>query len=188
MSYFQSIGEFVIYIGDGNNDSEAMRRANISIACGTVHYPANSVLASADFAVFDSNALVRLLNQIITDMPGYSVVISCAGVGSELGLGQTKSLIRFYGKPLIHYQLEYFIEVNDLRIVVGYQAKDMIESVLLKRKDVIFVFNHDYFHTNTGTSLYLGSRYANEYVIAWDGDLLVHPDDIRKCLAKNQSI
>ncbi len=66
--------------------------------------------------------------------------------------------------------------------MIGFQARDLIEEVLALRKNVIFVFNHDYFHTKTGTSLYLGARHANAMIIAWDGDLLVHPDDIQTCL------
>ena len=111
-----------------------------------------------------------------------SVIISCAGIGSRLGLGQTKALINLHGKSLIAWQLEAFKEVEDLRIVVGYQANDVIEEVLRYRKDVIFVFNHRYFETKTGASLYLGAQHANDLIIAWDGDLLVHPDDIKTIL------
>jgi choline kinase len=99
-----------------------------------------------------------------------------------LGLGQTKALININGKSLIAWQLESFKEVEDLRIVIGYQANDVIEEVLRYRKDVVFVFNHRYFETKTGASLYLGAQHANELIIAWDGDLLVHPDDIKTIL------
>ena len=44
-------GYQVVFIGDGNNDMEAMRIADISIATGLVHYPASSVLSVADYAV-----------------------------------------------------------------------------------------------------------------------------------------
>lgn len=111
-----------------------------------------------------------------------SVVLSCAGIGSRLGLGQTKALININGKPLIHWQLECFKSVEDLRIVVGYQAKDIIKAVREVRNDVIFVFNHNYFDTKTAASFYLGAKHANEYVIEWDGDLLVHPEDVDLCL------
>ncbi len=112
-----------------------------------------------------------------------SVVLSCAGVGARLGLGMTKALIKIAGKPLIQWQLELFKEVEDLRIVVGYQAKHIMDEVLKTRKNVVFINNHNYFETKTGASLYLGAKDAREYVVAWDGDLLVHPDDIADCLA-----
>ena len=91
-------------------------------------------------------------------------------------------LIKIEGKPLIHHQLDSFEKVEDVRIVVGFQAKEVIETVLEKRKDVIFAYNHDYFHTKTGASFYLGARHGKKYAIAWDGDLLVHPKDVEKCL------
>ena len=69
--------------------------------------------------------------------------------------------------------------------MVGYQSNSVIEEVLKHRKDVIFVYNHDYFNTKTGTSFYLGSRHANGYVLEWDGDLLVHPEDAKMLLSLN---
>lgn len=111
-----------------------------------------------------------------------SVVLSCAGIGSRLGLGQTKALINLNGRSLISWQLEFFKEVEDLRIVIGFQAGDIVKEVLRFRKDVIFIYNHNYFETKTGASFFLGSKDANEYVIEWDGDLLVHPEDVKKCL------
>ena len=115
-----------------------------------------------------------------------SVIISCAGVGSRLGLAKTKALININGRSLIAWQLDLFRDVEDLRIVIGYQAKGVIKEVLKHRKDVIFCYNHNYFETKTGASFYLGARHANKYVIEYDGDLLVHPDDMRKLLALDE--
>ena len=180
---FKTEGRYVVFIGDGNNDSQAMREADLSIACGHTHWPAQSVLMSSDYAVFDEAALVRLLTHIVAPyQPGHSLVLSCAGIGSRLGINQAKSLIVLNGKPLIAYQMKQFSAIIDVRIVVGFQAFDVIKTVLMLRRDVIFVFNHDYFHTGTGMSFYLGSRYSHEFAIAWDGDLLVHPDDVAACL------
>lgn len=112
-----------------------------------------------------------------------SVVISCAGIGSRLGLGLTKALVQINGRSLISWQLELFKDVEDLRIVVGFQANDIIEEVRKYRDDVTFVFNHRYFETKTGASFFLGARHANDYILEWDGDLLVHPDDVKMILA-----
>lgn len=111
-----------------------------------------------------------------------SVVLSCAGIGSRLGLGLTKALLKINGRSLISWQLEQFSEVEDIRIVVGFQAKSIIEEVLRIRKDVTFVFNHLYFETKTGASFYLGAKDARDDIIEWDGDLLVHPDDVKTIL------
>lgn len=179
---YKKSGYYVVFIGDGHNDSEAMRCADIAIASGIVHEPAKTLLTVASHCVYSQKALVRLLEQIKTPSPGKSLVLSCAGIGSRLGLAKTKALIEFNHQSLIELQLEKFTRVEDVRIVVGFQYSDVIETVLKIRQDVIFVFNHDYFHTKTGTSLFLGARHANEYILAWDGDLIVHPDDITRCL------
>ncbi len=107
-----------------------------------------------------------------------SVVITCAGIGSRLGLGSTKALISINGKSLIAWQLELLKNIDDIRVVVGYQANDIIKEVKKYRKDAIFVYNHNYFITKTGYSYFLGAKDGNEYAIELDGDLLIHPDDM----------
>lgn len=111
-----------------------------------------------------------------------SIVISCAGLGSRLGLGQTKALLQIGSKSLIQWQIEAFKDIEDVRVVIGYQSNDVIKEVLKIRDDIIFVYNHDYFNTKTGASFYLGAKDANEFVIEWDGDMIVHPADIKKIL------
>lgn len=74
-------------------------------------------------------------------------------------------------------------EEEDIRVVVGYQAEKVIDVVREYRQDVLFVFNHDYRTTGTGASVALAAKYANEYILSLDGDLLVHPDDMQKILS-----
>lgn len=62
---FKMNGEKVVFIGDGDNDMEAMRKADISIASGLTHRPARSVLSVADYLVFNEKALCRQLNQLL---------------------------------------------------------------------------------------------------------------------------
>lgn len=112
-----------------------------------------------------------------------SVVISCAGIGSRLGLATTKALINIHGKTLIRWQLELLKDIEDIRIVVGFQANEVIKEVLSYRDDVVFVYNHNYFETKTGASFYLGARDGNEYAFEYDGDLLIHPDDLKMLLS-----
>ena len=57
-------GEKVVFVGDGNNDMEAMRHADISIAAGLTHHPARSLYSITDYMVFNQSALCRLLNQL----------------------------------------------------------------------------------------------------------------------------
>lgn len=118
--------------------------------------------------------------------PTQSVVLSCAGIGSRLGLGQSKALVQIMGKSIIAWQLENFNDIEDLRIIVGFNAMEVVHEVRKYRDDAIFVFNHNYFTTKTGKSYLLGSKHANDLVIGWDGDLLVHPEDIQRLLSMKE--
>lgn len=183
---YKAIGETVVFIGDGNNDMEAMRLADISIAAGLTHSPAQSLLSICDYLIFDQTALVRQLRYLCGECSNSkSVVVSCAGIGSRLGLGLTKALLQINGDSLISWQLKLFEKVEDVRIVVGFQAQEIVAEVLKYRRDAIFCYNHRYFETKTGASYYLGARHANRETIEWDGDLLVHPDDVKRILEED---
>lgn len=62
---YQEKGEKVVFIGDGNNDIEAMRIADVSIASGLTHKPAKSILTVTDYLVYTEEALCRQLNQLL---------------------------------------------------------------------------------------------------------------------------
>ena len=111
-----------------------------------------------------------------------TIIISCAGMGKRLGREMPKPLVEVDGKPLIIRQLEMLKECKDIRIVVGYKANDVIELVNKYRKDITFVFNHDYMNNGRAASVSLAAKYANEYIITIDGDLLIHPQDMEKIL------
>lgn len=180
---YKALGETVVFIGDGNNDLEAMRHANISIAAGLTHNPAQSLMSICDYVIYNEDALCRQMHQLCGEYGnGKSVVISCAGIGSRLGLGLTKALVQINGNSLISWQLKLFKDVEDVRVVIGFQGAEIIEEVRKYRDDVIFCYNHRYFETKTGASYYLGARHANRVTLEWDGDLLVHPEDVKKLL------
>ena len=184
VNQYKALGETVVFIGDGNNDLEAMRHANISISVGLTHNPAQSLMSITDYVIYNEHALCRQMCQLSGEVSNdKSVVISCAGIGSRLGLGLTKALVQINGGSLISWQLKLFKDVEDLRIVIGFQGSEIIEEVRKYRDDVVFCYNHRYFETKTGASFYLGARHANNEILEWDGDLLVHPDDVRMLLA-----
>ena len=66
VAYYKNLGAMTVFIGDGNNDIEAMRQADVSIATGLTHWPAPGVLSIADYLVFSEEALCRQLNQLLS--------------------------------------------------------------------------------------------------------------------------
>lgn len=115
-----------------------------------------------------------------------TTVISCAGRASRLGLGTTKALAMVAGRPLIAWHLELLAHQTDVRIVVGYDARRLIDAVTAIRRDVLFVFNRDYTETGTAASLSLAANgvAAGAHILSLDGDLLVHPRSLASFLAE----
>lgn len=111
-----------------------------------------------------------------------TIIISCAGMGRRLGIGTTKALIDINGKPLIIRMLENLKAFKDIRVVVGYQAEKVISTVNSYRKDITFVFNHDYMNNGTGASVSLALKNAGDYILTLDGDTIIHPEDFKRIL------
>lgn len=116
-----------------------------------------------------------------------TIAISCAGMGTRLGIGTTKALIDVDGKPLIIRQLEQLIDYEDVRVIVGYQAEQVIETVKAFRKDVTFCFNYDYKMTGAAASLSKALIGSRKIIVTLVGDLLVHPDDMKRFLAQDEN-
>ena len=115
-----------------------------------------------------------------------SVVICCAGMGTRLGIGTTKALVKIAGKSIIQRQLEMLDEYDDIRVAVGYQAEKVIKEVKHIRKDVMFAFNNDYRKTGSGVSLSKTLIGARKYVVIMDGDLLINRDDFNRFMSEPQ--
>lgn len=62
---YKSQGERVVFIGDSNNDVEALRVADVAIGCGITHQPAPGVFSVVDYMVYSEESLCRLLNQLL---------------------------------------------------------------------------------------------------------------------------
>lgn len=62
---YKGQGDKVVFIGDGNNDVEAMRIADISIGAGLTHMPSQNILSIADYVIFNEETLCRQLNQLL---------------------------------------------------------------------------------------------------------------------------
>lgn len=109
-------------------------------------------------------------------------IISAAGIGSRLGMNIPKCLVTVAGKKIIDYQLENLNDIEDVRIVVGFQEEKVIEHVSRIRSDVIFVRNALYSSTSTLQSLFLASKYLHETVLTLDGDVILEKETFNKFL------
>jgi choline kinase len=114
-----------------------------------------------------------------------TVVICCAGMGTRLGIGTTKALVDIDGTPLIIRQLDLLRDFDDIRIVVGFQAERIIDTVKTYRKDIMFAFNYQYETTGVADSLKKGLLGARENILSLDGDILINPRDFEKFISES---
>ena len=66
---YQEAGWRVVFIGDGDNDVEAMRLADIAVAAGLTHEPSPGVVSVADEMIMEERALCSRLEHFLQD-PG----------------------------------------------------------------------------------------------------------------------
>lgn len=111
-----------------------------------------------------------------------TVIICCAGMGTRLGIGTTKALVNVFGKSLIQRQLELMNEIDDVRVVVGYQAERVIDAVNTVRNDVLYAFNYNFQTTGEAESLSKALIGLKKYTLVIDGDLLINDEDFHSLL------
>lgn len=107
-----------------------------------------------------------------------TAVINAAGRGTRMGQTLPKCLTPILGTPLIHWQLEALQSFEDIVVVVGFRADEVIDAVRAIRPSASFIINPDYATTGTASSLSLALCESDKPIISVDGDLLVHPDDL----------
>lgn len=96
-----------------------------------------------------------------------------------MGRDMPKCLIPILGRPLIHWQLETIRDYPRVIVAVGYRSQEVIDTVATLRSGVEFVTNANFESTGTAASVSLAMARANGPIISLDGDLLVHPLDLR---------
>jgi NDP-sugar pyrophosphorylase family protein len=119
-------------------------------------------------------------------------VVAAAGLGSRLGMDLPKCLVEAAGKPLLQHLLERLEGIEDVRIVTGFKADQVIETALAVRPDVIFVQNHAYRSTTTLTSYVMGAEGVSDNVLYMDADIFFDPASfghfLSACEATNEPI
>lgn len=104
-----------------------------------------------------------------------SAVIAAAGIGSRLGLGYPKCLIEIGTKTLLQHLIGNLNHIEDVRIVTGFMAPQVIKSALEIRKDIIFVQNNAFRSTTTLTSYAMGATGCSGNVLYMDADIYFTP-------------
>jgi choline kinase len=74
---------------------------------------------------------------------------------------------------IIEYQLKAFENYDEIRIVTGYKAEQVMAEASLLRKDVRFIKNDNYANTTTLQSMHLGSIDINGKTLFVDGDMIL---------------
>lgn len=110
-------------------------------------------------------------------------VIAAAGLGSRLGHGKPKCLVEIDGVTVLSHQLSLLADVEDVRVVVGFEEKAVIDEVKRNRRDVIIVRNPGFRSTTTLHSYALGAQYLSGDCLFLDGDLLLVPESFAAFLA-----
>lgn len=104
-------------------------------------------------------------------------VIACAGYGSRLGLNIPKCMIKVNERTLLSYLLELTKDIEDVRVVVGFEEDAVIEEARRYNSNVVIVRNPNYRTTSIGYSYHLATRDLTEPFLIIDGDLAIHKAD-----------
>lgn len=113
-------------------------------------------------------------------------IIAAAGIGSRLGIDRPKCLLEINGFPLIYHQLKLLEEIPDVRIIVGFKEKELIDYILSIRSDVIFVRNNKYLTTSQNYSYWLAAKDLKEPYILMDADLYIEKESFNNFLKESQ--
>lgn len=118
----------------------------------------------------------------------FSVVIPAAGIGSRMGLGFPKALIKINGKSLLQRHLEHFGDNTTVVVVAGYNSGAVVDELMSLRAKISIVFNHDFLTTGTASSVKRAIPIMPEgMVLILEGDLLVSQETMRKFLWTRKS-
>lgn len=113
-------------------------------------------------------------------------VIAAAGLGSRLGRGHPKCLLEVQGISILQRQLRLLEHVPDVRVVVGFEEKQVIAAARAVRTDVIFVRNPAFRSTSTLQSYAMGASGLAKDCLFMDADILFEPQSFSAFLGTCQ--
>ncbi len=121
--------------------------------------------------------------------PIEGAVIAAAGLGSRLGLGLPKCMLKINGQTILS-RLIATLEplVPRIHVVVGYREELVIDHCATYHRNVVLVRNPDFRSTNTAASMALGARGLRGKVLFLDGDLLLSAESIARFVQKARDV
>ena len=111
-----------------------------------------------------------------------NVVIAAAGMGTRLGVGKPKPLIKIRNKTILEYQLSLLEKVENIFLVVGFMEEEVMSFARKIRRDIIFVRNANFQHTKTLGSFYMAAKIIDGAAIFMDGDMVIEPNSFAEFL------
>lgn len=116
------------------------------------------------------------------------VIILAAGSGTRLGPKNIPKPLTplITGQSILARQieqLEKFVSLDDILLVVGYQKELIMEAF----PNLLYVYNPDYAKENTAGSLLRGLRKIEDDLLWLNGDVVFHPEALHALLADDTS-
>ena len=111
-------------------------------------------------------------------------VIAAAGLGSRLGHGKPKCLVRIHGVSVLSHLMQLVADVPDVRVVVGFMEAEVIAELEKVRPDAIVVRNPAFRTTTTLHSYAMGARGLKGDCLFMDADILVVPETFRRFMGE----
>ncbi len=102
-----------------------------------------------------------------------TVIIAAAGIGSRLGAGIPKCLVEVRGHAIFEYQLKALAWADEVRMVVGYKADEVMQKVSAVNSNVVFIHNRNFQSTNLRQSYFLGASGVSGKALFLDGDTII---------------
>ncbi len=110
-------------------------------------------------------------------------VIAAAGLGSRLGYGKPKCLVEIEGVSILRHLLSLLDDVEDVRVVTGFEEMAVLRELQSIRRDVLVVRNPGFRQTTTLHSYEMGARHLKGDCLFLDGDILIEPESFKTFLA-----
>ncbi|MDH7482837.1 MAG: hypothetical protein QHH26_12805 [Armatimonadota bacterium] len=100
-----------------------------------------------------------------------NAIIYCTNITWNLGIATPACLNWVDGRPIIHHQLDALDDYDNVVVVAGFKAAQIMQAVLARREDAIFAVSHDFETATEMDMLRLGTVALDKPFISLEGSL-----------------